>query len=479
LQPLTLITWLFRIALSLVVALPAAGGPVLAEGSLAIPRLPPPSTEPLNIDFARDPFLNFVRTASPPDTFRATIGAAVEVHPAVAAAAQSTLEARAVKTEVRAGLMPKIDAELIAGRSLARNLSGDKVFVERLSPTQRSDAIANADQLIFDFGATSSRVNAASARIKAAQAEVARVATDTALRSVAAYYDVLTFQTLIEINAATVTRFRQILSDTRARFTQGLGSGGDVARAQAFLADAQVNGVKFQRRLDEARGNYRELFGADAPLHLARPVPPKTDAHSFDEALARSHDAPAVSAASAQTAAARDDWRATKGDALPRLSAGVTGSLYDIAGGANNYDVRGQLLLRQTFTVGGASSARIAQAKARYEREQFTTTRIADETARDAGVAWQNIALLEQSTATLIDAYEANRRARDMFVEQFRVSRGTQLDLLRAEQDYSTSAANYLQGAVELDVARYVLLARTGELLPVFGIAITSREAGR
>jgi adhesin transport system outer membrane protein len=348
-----------------------------------------------------------------------------------------------------------------------------------LSPSQRNDATLAADQLIYDFGATSSRIHAASARVKAAQAEVERVATDTALRAVAAYYDVLTFQTLVELNAAQVTRHRQILADTRARFTQGVGTGSDVARAEAYLADAEVSGARFQRRLDSARGSFREIYGSDAPLHPARPVPPASQAETVDAAIALSKFAPAVVAAAAQTAAARDDLSAVKGDALPRLSAGVTGNLYDLSGGANNYDVRGQILLRQTFSTGGASIARIAQARARYTGAEFTTQRIANETARDAGVAWTDIALLEATTATLQDAYAANRRSRDMFVEQFHVSRGTLLDLLRAEQDYFNAAANYLQGAVELDVARYTLLARTGELLPVFGLAFTSHELVR
>ena len=135
--------------------------------------------------------------------------------------------------------------------------------------------------------------------------------------------------------------------------------------------------------------------------------------------------------------------------------------------------------LAAALAQGAEQSPRIAQAKARYQRAEDVTTRIANETARDAGVAWTDIALLESSTDTLANAYEANRRSRDMFVEQFRVSRGSLLDLLRAEQDYFNSAANYLQGAVELDVARYVLLARTGEMLPVFGVTLTSREIGQ
>ncbi len=54
------------------------------------------------------------------------------------------------------------------------------------------------------------------------------------------------------------------------------------------------------------------------------------------------------------------------------------------------------------------------------------------------------------------------------------MSRGTLIELLRAEQDYFAAAAQYLQGNIELDVARFTLLARTGEILPVAGVKLSA-----
>ena len=45
--------------------------------------------------------------------------------------------------------------------------------------------------------------------------------------------------------------------------------------------------------------------------------------------------------------------------------------------------------------------------------------------------------------------------------------------MLRVEQDYVAAASAYLQGAIERDLARYTLLARTGEILPLFGVVVT------
>ena len=70
-----------------------------------------------------------------------------------------------------------------------------------------------------------------------------------------------------------------------------------------------------------------------------------------------------------------------------------------------------------------------------------------------------------------MDAYRANRIARDTMAEQVRLSRGSLIDLLRAEEDYFGAARALLQGHIERDIAHYTLLARTGELLGLFALS--------
>jgi outer membrane protein TolC len=48
--------------------------------------------------------------------------------------------------------------------------------------------------------------------------------------------------------------------------------------------------------------------------------------------------------------------------------------------------------------------------------------------------------------------------------EQFRVSRGSLIDLIRTEQDYVASAEALVRADIECDLAQFTLMARTGEL---------------
>ena len=455
----------------LVLALAGVAGTATAAGLI----LPPPSGAPQSIDFARDPLLAFTRASAPVQPFLDTLGHAVETHPAVQAAVAETAAATGVRTQVRAGLFPQIDTQLVAARSLARDFSDQTAVVDSLQPHTRTDASISGNQLLYDFGATGSRIAAANARIGAAKAEVEQAASDTALRAVAAWYDVLGYQTLVDLSRAAVARQRDILRDVRTRVTQGLGAGGDTSRAEAVLAGTEAQAARFDRLLAQSRGRYREAFGSDAPPRLSRVSPPPSQARSLDAAQMLARSSPGVQAALRRAEAARRDWRAAKSDGLPRFSAGVNSTRYDVFSGSD-YEVRGTLSIRQSLFAGGRQRGIVAEAGARSREAGFIADRITAETERDAGIAFTDVAALATTATTLETAYVANRRARDTYVEQFRVSRGTLIELLRAEQDYFSAAANYLQGVVDLDVARFTLLARTGEILAVAGVRLSAND---
>jgi len=134
--------------------------------------LPAPSGAPQSIDPSSDPLLNFVRRDDPRPAFRESIGRAVEKHPSVQEAIAVQRETRQVRSEVRAGLLPRVDLEFNGDYSLSRNFGNDPDnIIERSRPRTRTDARALAEQLLWDFGATSARVRAASARVRAAEAD--------------------------------------------------------------------------------------------------------------------------------------------------------------------------------------------------------------------------------------------------------------------------------------------------------------------
>ena len=432
--------------------------------------LPPPLPDPRAIDFAADPLLRFVGTATAGDDFAASIAAAVIGHPRRAEAEAGVAVADAGRREVRAGLFPVLSASVGGSGSLARDFVDTSAAVERLLPRGRADASVGADQLLFDFGATGARIAGAGARRRAAVADADTSATAFALDAVTTWLQVIGFQALSELSAALVARHRAIVAQTAARVAAGLGAGGDTARAEAGLADAIGDAARTERALAAVRAQFRERFGTDAPLHPPRPALVAMAAASADAAGLASASVPQVAAADANAAAAVAEARAVRGDALPRLSAGVAAMRFNLFGPGPNYDVRGQFSLRQALSVGGAEAARTAAADARRRAATAAADTARREAERDAVAAFAEAHLLDTAVAALTDAYRANRRNRDITAEAFRLSRGSLIDLLRTESDFFAAARGLLLGSVERDLSRHALLARTGGLLRHFAI---------
>lgn len=111
----------------------------------------------------------------------------------------------------------------------------------------------------------------------------------------------------------------------------------------------------------------------------------------------------------------------------------------------------------------------MAELAARRHSAAHAVDRIVAFTTREASVAAADANGLAAVMSPLQAAYFDSRRARDLFAEQFRVSRGTLFDVLRAEQDLLDTALALAQASYDLDVARFTLLARTGGLIDLLG----------
>jgi adhesin transport system outer membrane protein len=460
----------------------AATLPASASGAQdggARPTLPGPSGAPQSIDPAGDPLLRFMARTDGAEDFDHTIARAVTRHPSVGQAIAIRSETVQDRVEAKAELIPQLNVHLSSERSLARNFGRDSGnVVERSRPVSRIDAILSGEQLLYDFGATQKRITAAKARITASEADVADVATSAALSALSAYYQVLTSQTLIALGRAFVDRNKDILEDARFRFEQGYGPAGDIARVDSYVATAESQVAGFERQLSAASARYAEMFGTEPPLLLDRPPPPATAATDHAAALDLSRTVPLVAAGEARLADAKLMSKAARADRLPRVTAVVDAARYDAIGTGSDYDVRGRLVLNQSLSGKSVSAARTGRAQARVEQAEFARERAVSEAEREAGIAFKDVEALEHQRAALSRAYIANRRTRDLAVEQLKVARGNLIDLLRTERDYFDSATALVRGSFELDLVRYVLLARTGEMLGHFGIAFDYGRAG-
>ena len=458
---------------------PLRSVPRVGAWAQAVPGgLPAPSADPMHIDPTADPILQLARAQSPMAAFQQAIGAAVTRNPALDEAIAQADEADAVRREAKARALPVADLSISTFQVIDRAFSNDpNNILERSRPSHRTDGLLRVQQPIVDFGSSLSRIRASQARLEAARAGVEDTGTQIALRAVSAWYTVYGYRVLVRLAEAFVTSQRALRTNIEDRISQGAAAAGDIAQVDSYIASSDSQLADFRRQLASADAQYAAVIGSAPPPGLSRAPVPVLDGIATATLAKDTEGLPAVRAARLGVDAARSDVRAVKSDRLPQLSGGIDAGRYGIIETARDYDIRGSLTL--SMRLGGGAAQRVDQAQARANGADARLRRTRIEAQRDAEIALSDVTALQAAQTAIETNYRASRRSRDVLAERFRVSRGTLFDLLGAESNYFGVAARYVQTVIELDTARYALLARTGRLLPALGIAsdLASRPA--
>ena len=447
----------------------AAGSAALCQTPAAppaapAPKLPGPSADPLHIDFAADPVLRLSRRQTPAGTFRALIDTAVERHPGTLEAEATTAEARAVVSEAYERRLPSVDLTVQNYQVLARQFSNDpNNIIERTRAHARTDATLSISQNVFDFGASASRVASAGARLRAAAADAEANADNIALNAIAAWYDVFAYRALVGLTENFVANQQELRAAVEERIRQGVSAPGDTARVESYLASAQTRLASFRRLLSNAEARFTQLTGSPPPANLDRAPVAELPAMSRDAASLAAMSGAQSRSAQATADAARQEAKAIRADRMPQIGVGIDAGRYGVFENTQDYDVRARVTYRQHLF--GGTESRLAQAEARARSADARATRIRDEAARDASIAWSDVQALDEQLKAMEASYIASRRSRDVLVERFINARGNLFDVVAAEDSYFETATSYIRALSELDAARYVLLSRTGGLL--------------
>lgn len=449
----------------LALALGASAQPALAQQA----KLPTRDTDPLNVDPKADPLIGLIGRIGLPEGIRQSIRTAVQEHPALDEARAGRDEAVAAKGEARAGLFPSGELNLSSFRTITRDFSNDpQNIIERSRARQRTDLTLTIQQPLFDFGATSKRIAAAGARIEGADLTVAATADEVALRAIVAWYDVFAYRSLVEISQAYAESQKDLREAVDERVRQGVSAAGDVAEVDSYIAVAGSRLANYRRQLANAEARYQELIGTPPPTAAAGSSRAVVPVFERDIVIAAAGESPAVRAAYAQARAAGKDAQAIRADNKPTLIGGFDAGRYGVFETDRDYDVRARVTLR--YRLFGGRESRADQAEARAATAEARAQRVRIEAERDATIAWSDVAALEVARDAQQRSYVASRVSRDVLAERFRVSRGTLISVLQAEDNFFQSAAQYILAEFELEVGRYALMSRMGRLLPELGI---------
>lgn len=459
----------------------ACGAPAYAQGYIDPDpaKLPEPSATPLATPASPDPVLAVADTLADETAFHEVISAVVKANPTMDEGRADGAAALAAKRGADSGWFPRIDLQFSANHAFAREFSNDPDnVIERSRGDGRADANASLEQMVFDFGATDRRIEAAAERISAAEAEYDRKGEVVALRAIATWYDLFAYSHLTTLAEDFIVQNENLRDAVEKRIANGIGAPVERARVDSALANSKAQLAQFKRELSNARARFTELFEQAPPSRIARAPAPALDNLSDDALTARAADSAPVRVAEAAARAARADARAARADTRPNVTAGVDAGRYGLfEANRTDYDVRGRLTVRWRLLGPGEARADEARARADAADARAESTRL--EAEREARIAWADVAALDDTLEAYRQDYLASRVTRDAVAERFRVSRGTLFEALDAQQQLFTAAARYIRQMSERDAAVFVALARAGSLLQTLGVDPADRGTFR
>ncbi|MGO4159006.1 TolC family outer membrane protein [Cupriavidus sp. YAF13] len=406
------------------------------------------------------------------ETLQEAVEQVIRTNPDVLATTYHRLAADAGLKQARAGYLPRVDVSAGAGRERLDNTDTRILGLSDATFTRKTSNLT-LTQMLFDGFAVKSGVEGQGARVASSAYNVAATAEDVALRTVAAYLEVLRRQDNVAAAGENLQAHQRIYEQIKERSEGGVGRRADLYQAQSRLALAQDYLRSEEGGLKDAQTAYLRLVGAPPGALVKPPSPeqalPPTEAAALSTAMANH---PALKAAQADVDAADALHSGAKAGLWPRLDLelAVTHDRQGPFGPTN--DRSAMLRLRYNIFRGGADVARINETGSQTREAEEALRRTGRQVQESLSLAF-NAYLTSRDRLVVLKQYvSAGAATREAYALQFSIGQRTLLDLLNAENEYYNARIAYLSGQYTEQASLFRLFAGMGQLLDTLHVTL-------
>lgn len=394
---------------------------------------------------------------------------------ALAAAYQSNPDLMAQRAALRAtdeqvpqalsGWLPTVTAQgsYGAARSRAKVTSSSPTISENTNPLTGAVTL---NQNIFAGGRTVNATEQAEYSVLAGRSTLTDVEQTTLLNAVVAYMDVISNESVVELNKNNIDVLKRQLEATSDRFRVGELTRTDVAQSEARLSGARTSLTQAEAQLTASRSAYARVVG-HAPGSLERPKP-NSDVPQSEEAAREvaAKNNPNVQAARNAEQASRAAISVAKGALLPSFDVQAQYQYgREASSGVHVADETSVIgVLTVPLYQGGVEYSRVREAKELHNQAMMqiaSAQRAVDESVRNA---WEAVRSARASIISSEEQVKANEIALEGVKQEEQVGSQTTLDVLNAEQELLNARVALVTAQRNLAVADYGLLAATGQL---------------
>jgi len=322
-----------------------------------------------------------------------------------------------------------------------------------------------ATQILYDFGRTSSTINAAKYGLASREIETGRTRNLSALEFITTFLDLLEADKLLLVAREEVRRYEAHKKDTESRFNAGIVTKNEVLQVAVTLADSR------QRSL--TADNLRAIRASKINSLLMKPLNDQVQAEeitespatgiTLDEAWAAAEAGNAeLKDLDARISAREEQVRTVRAEYLPTvyLSGGYEYSENRYVVHEDNWSVIAGVTLN--LFSGGASSSRLQMARSEVRSLKLTREKMLDSVrlqVQSACLELQSTVQRVEVAKTAVEQAQENLRLQRL---RYREGEGTATDVLDAVSLLSTAESNSWKALYGLKRAEANLLYGMG-----------------
>lgn len=392
-------------------------------------------------------------------------------HPALAAAQAGVAGASEAVGEARAPYYPQVDLNAGYHRWQRRAFLPSGLLLpgrgvpELIGPLDDWNGGLSSRVTLYDSGERRAGLDAAQARLAGAEADAAATQADVRLATQAAFYSLAAARDLAAVAAQNLARTESHQQLAEALRQAGAVPQADVLRAQAEVANARLQLISAQSRVQVAAGHLNTVMGraAETPLEIqavsaAPPPPARADlAAAIEHALAHR---PELQAGEQHAAAARAAVAGARAARAPKLRADGSFGWRDDAWLPGTREWQAGLSIDVPVFDAGSRAHRVARSRADLAREEAVLEnrrlQIREEVwsaASELERAWVSIAANETSVRASAESLRAVRERYAAGAAVVTDLLDTQTALARAEAALAGARWEYFAARATFDRA--------------------------
>lgn len=410
------------------------------------------------------------------DALTAGIGANPEF--GAAAAAKKAADQRVRQGE--AGYYPSVDARGDAGYEHSDNVGTRAREPDGDITLFRNDVSLSLSQMLFDGFATQSLVEGEQASSLSSAHRLHATAELVGLSIIEAYLDVLRQRQLLLIAQKNIKEHQSILALVQDGVAAGRQTQADAEQVKARLAAARANEAVTIQSLRNAEAEYRRTVG-EMPGELTLPKMPLENLaqdveKQVEQALAES---PTLRAAASDVDAARAQRDGTRAAFLPRVDLQMNARTGNDLGGVEgrNQSAAALVVMNWNLYRGGADTARQREFEHRHQQTKSQKDTQIRNLENDVRQTWASMVSSGERAEQFRAQAKSNEGVVAAYKDQFSLDRRTLLDVLDSQNELVSTRANTVNTEFLEMFAVYRLLALTGNLLPILGVAYPEIDA--